>query len=443
MSIAVLGGTGGGMAIGDLITGATQGSVLFAGAAGILAQDNTNFYFDDANNELRVGSDSTKNAKLILATEAADTRALYYNATTAPFNTAYGTFDLEYKSMAAANNGSPITSFSAETLSLSNPNAISSSTDDDIWENYGSSKTMLITGAHSTGSFNLRENNYGEYINLIRSGTHTAPELYVTNTGYYIQLNETQTYNNIGGALDITNSAIVANVASNAAAPTGSLTKTNIGLSSRVTAATTGITINYGANLYVQGADTNIGIYLNTVSGGTTNWGIYDQAAANHLFRGKIYSGTSPTAPTARLHFAAHPATANTAPIKFTSGTAMTSPEDGALEYHSSHLYFTIGSTRYQLDQQSGGGTWTETEIDFGTTPQYSKTFTITDASVSGTSKIIVAPSGNVATSRTGNDLEWDNLLLGALAGTGSFTLTALALPGPVVGKRKVYYQVN
>jgi hypothetical protein len=34
----------------------------------------------------------------------------------------------------------------------------------------------------------------------------------------------------------------------------------------------------------------------------------------------------------------------------------LSSPEDGAVEYDSSHLYFTIGATRYQLDQQSGSG---------------------------------------------------------------------------------------
>lgn len=59
---------------------------------------------------------------------------------------------------------------------------------------------------------------------------------------------------------------------------------------------------------------------------------------------------------TGRFIAPAHTTSAGTAPIKLTSGTAMTTPEDGALEYHSSHLYFTIGSTRYQLDQQSGGG---------------------------------------------------------------------------------------
>jgi hypothetical protein len=90
----------------------------------------------------------------------------------------------------------------------------------------------------------------------------------------------------------------------------------------------------------------------------------------------------------------------------------------------------------------SGSFAMTETEIDFGTTPVRDKTFTVTDGTVTGSSKIAVWPSGNVGTSRVGNDLEWDNLLLGALAGTGQFTLTALALPGPIVGKRKVYYAV-
>jgi hypothetical protein len=48
--------------------------------------------------------------------------------------------------------------------------------------------------------------------------------------------------------------------------------------------------------------------------------------------------------------------TTTLAPLKLQSGTALTTPQDGALEYHGSHIYFTIGSTRYQLDQQGGGG---------------------------------------------------------------------------------------
>ena len=51
-------GGGGGISIGDTITGATQGSVFFAGAAGVLAQDNANLFFDDSNNRLGVGTSS-------------------------------------------------------------------------------------------------------------------------------------------------------------------------------------------------------------------------------------------------------------------------------------------------------------------------------------------------------------------------------------------------
>jgi len=54
-TIAASGG-GGGMAIGGSITSATQGSVLFVGASGVLAQDNTNFFFDNTNERLGIGT---------------------------------------------------------------------------------------------------------------------------------------------------------------------------------------------------------------------------------------------------------------------------------------------------------------------------------------------------------------------------------------------------
>jgi hypothetical protein len=63
--------------------------------------------------------------------------------------------------------------------------------------------------------------------------------------------------------------------------------------------------------------------------------------------------GMHETAPTARFHIAAGTATAGTAPLKLNTGTPLSVIEDGAFEYHTSHLYFSIGSTRYQLDQQT------------------------------------------------------------------------------------------
>jgi hypothetical protein len=91
----------------------------------------------------------------------------------------------------------------------------------------------------------------------------------------------------------------------------------------------------------------------------------------------------------------------------------------------------------------SGGATWTETEIDFGTSPKYDATFTITDATVSGTSKVIVVPCGKAATGRVGDDWAWDGLTLAASPNSGNFTLYVCALPGPVAGKRKIQYTVS
>jgi hypothetical protein len=59
------------------------------------------------------------------------------------------------------------------------------------------------------------------------------------------------------------------------------------------------------------------------------------------------------TAGTAYVHLPASTTAASTAPLKFTSGVNMTTPEDGAIEYVASHLWFTVGSTRYQLDRQT------------------------------------------------------------------------------------------
>lgn len=83
-------------------------------------------------------------------------------------------------------------------------------------------------------------------------------------------------------------------------------------------------------------------------------YGTGNNAGGAAISTGNI--GIAVQAPTARFHLPAGTASANTAPLKFTTGTALTTPSDGAMEYHGSHLYFTIGSTRYQLDQQGGGG---------------------------------------------------------------------------------------
>lgn len=62
---------------------------------------------------------------------------------------------------------------------------------------------------------------------------------------------------------------------------------------------------------------------------------------------GRLGIGSTITTPTARLHLAAGSATASTAPLKFVSGTNLTTGETGAMEYNGTNLFFTrTGTTR-------------------------------------------------------------------------------------------------
>jgi len=65
-----------------------------------------------------------------------------------------------------------------------------------------------------------------------------------------------------------------------------------------------------------------------------------------------VFVGVAPSFPSAKIHIEASSGAVNTAPIKLTSGTLLTLPEAGAIEFNGTHFYGTIGSTRFQLDQQ-------------------------------------------------------------------------------------------
>ncbi|MBK8150809.1 MAG: hypothetical protein IPK58_22060, partial [Acidobacteria bacterium] len=103
----------GGIAIGGTVTGATPGSVFFAGALGVLAQDNTNLFWDDAANKLRVPYVFSNGTSLVLeqtgdatgvssltlmnGTSGASYGAQFYNA-------GIGLFDLQFEA-SGANTG--------------------------------------------------------------------------------------------------------------------------------------------------------------------------------------------------------------------------------------------------------------------------------------------------------------------------------------------------
>lgn len=104
-------------------------------------------------------------------------------------------------------------------------------------------------------------------------------------------------------------------------------------------ASATGV-ITDAFTFYVDGAPvagTNAAI--------TRAWGL--GVVGNAQFQSKVYIGAASIAPTAYLHLAAGTASANTSPLKFTSGTNNTTAETGSMEYNGTNLFFTrTGTTR-------------------------------------------------------------------------------------------------
>lgn len=99
---------------------------------------------------------------------------------------------------------------------------------------------------------------------------------------------------------------------------------------------------------------TQVGIHLFELTKGSTNWQIYSNGG-NSAFGGNTSCGQL-TAPTAKIHIGAGTAAAGTAPLKLTSGTNLTTPEAGAIEFGADDLYFTIttGAARKEIALTEG-----------------------------------------------------------------------------------------
>lgn len=84
-----------------------------------------------------------------------------------------------------------------------------------------------------------------------------------------------------------------------------------------------------------------------------------------------------------------------------------------------------------------------QTEVDFGTTPVYDTSFTVTDAEVTTSSNIIgwiayVAPTGKDL-----DEVEMDLIDLKFGPGSGQFTVFAKPMEGYVADKFKINYIIG
>jgi hypothetical protein len=133
------------------------------------------------------------------------------------------------------------------------------------------------------------------------------------------------------------------------------------------------------------------------------------------------------------------------------SGTITTKDEGSTLSSTVTALDFVgagvtasgAGATTTVTIAGAAGASWTKYELDFGSAAGITeKTFIITDAACTGTSKVIVVASGETATNRSAGDALFDAIVYAATPGTGQFTLYANSPTSSITGKRYIYYTI-
>jgi hypothetical protein len=163
-------------------------------------------------------------------------------------------------------------------------------------------------------------------------------------------------------------------------------------LNNNFTSITTGMvlgSINFrGSDSNISGDD-KIGAKIDAVA--QNNWVATNNSSTNILFythgngtgtlleRMRITStgnvGIGQATPTAVLHLKAGTSTASTAPLKFTSGTNLTTAEAGAMEFNGTNLFFSPSTTRHTVNHGLTGSA----TLDFpSTTTLLSADLTIT-----------------------------------------------------------------
>ena len=248
---------------------------------------------------------------------------------------------------------------------------------------YDSTKNQLLLANSTTGNYQLEiDSDFG--------GIQISP----VTTGLSGALNAINVTGSATGSMNI-------NISNT---NTGSSANSRLQLSTAAAGGDPFTSFSVGDITYVVGTDNSdndtfrIGIGTNPSS----------MTSSSINIRGNKIGVSGQTSPTAALHLPAGTASAESAPLKFTTGTALTTPEDGALEYHGSHLYFTIGSTRYQLDQQAASisdGDKGDITVSSGGTVWTIDNLAVTDAKI--------------------NDVSVSKLTSGTVASTLSLTSTA------------------
>lgn len=171
------------------------------------------------------------------------------------------------------------------------------------------------------------------------------------------------------------------------------------------------LTNNFGLYIAGQTAGANIYGVQSNIAAASNRWNFYANGTADNYFAGNVGIGVA--TPTAELHIDAGTSTANTAPLKFTSGTNLSTPEAGVVEYDGVSFYTTANTT-------SGRG--------FTPTTQFFR-LTSDGSAISTIANFFGATSGVTLVANAFYELEAVLYFTKTTAGTVTFTMTYTQAP--------------
>ncbi len=366
----------------------TAGSVVFASATNTYGQDNANLFWDDSNNRLGIGTatpneqlELTGNLRVPVTTSAVGRIMMGANRWIDALGT--GNLMIGVAGFPAGNttlSGSYNIGIGGDSTltaltSGSNNIAIGRTTGGVITT--GSSNFLLgsLAGNHlTTGSNNTAvgtnalgsANTVSELVAvganaLTQNTTGTQNTAVGFNAGLFITTGDFNTaigyiaLQGISGAplTGSQNTAIGRNAMS--ALQGAAAQNTGVGLNalSSTTIGSKNVAIGQTAGTTNVTGDSNtfLGATADVVSGALSKAiaigfgaiaGASNVCAIGGTSTNAVFVGINMTAPTARLHLPAGTATASTAPLKFNSGTSLTTAEAGAIEFTTDDYFATI-----------------------------------------------------------------------------------------------------
>ena len=254
----------------------------------------------------------------------------------------------------------------------------------------------------TSNTFTLQQSGSNRYDIAITTGNHTfANATASSGTTAFMRFTQTANTGGSAGGLLFTSGAHTTQTLST------EVTDINFNLARTVQWATGALALQravlfQGQTCAFVGASTItdlVNVEIGTPVAGTNatvtrNWA--SRILGNVLITGNTYHGATGVAPTAVVHLKAGTATAGTSPLKLTSGTNMTTAEDGAIEYNGTNYFGSVGSVRYTLAKTLTASA----TLDFPSTAAQSQsdlTITVTGAA-DGDAVTVGAPNGSYDT---------------------------------------------